>query len=948
MKKQKIRFFISIIALYLFGLAAALQAQEMPTQPTSTIDSTQTKKVDIAFGQQSYNSVTSAMSSVYSSTLTNQIVPTVSDALAGRLPGLIVRKTGGNLGNFANIIIRGQGTFNGTQPLIIVDGFRADYNQLSIYEIESISVLKDAAATVLYGMDAANGVLLVTTKRGNVGKLKVDINYNYGIQQPNQLPELLNATQYATYYNQARVNDGLPVKYDVTNDIPFYGQGGNYQYTHPDNNYINDYLKSSAPIMTGGINLSGGNDKSKYMVAIGYLANEGLLKFSDLNKFSTQMEMDKINIRTNLDVNVMKGLTAAIDVALAFDNRNYPGNSVDGIMGTLMQLPSQAFPIKNPNGTLGGSSTYKTNPLGMISQSGYQTYLQRKLDVNLRLDYNFEKSLKGLKVGIAGSSSTWMVLWDNKTRNYATYSIDNPADLATTTYTQHGDSTNLVWSTDVIAYKRMTFEANATYNRTFGNHSINALVMYHADRFVQQITSNPYNYDNAGLGFRMAYGYSDKYFAEIAASYYGQEQYKASNRYKFFPTASAAWVASKEDFINDIPQIDYLKFRASYGIVGGGSGQLFPGYDVKTRLMYSQFYQKLGGVSFGETNSFAPGSASYQLGNLANPNISSDLSHKLNVGFEATLLNHFNIKFDYFNDTRTNILAYNNLMPATMGFGGRLSYANGGEVNNQGYELSIDYFGQKDDFSYLVNGGIWYNKSKIVKKPDVIPLPGVDNRSGIGMPVGQYFGYEAIGFYATDDDAKNATVKQTFGNTQAGDVIYKDNTGDGKIDISDMVPLGYSFIPQYTYTFSFELKYKNVFLSAMGQGTMNSSIMLGGYAVPFSTQGNAYSTFVENSWSPANSTNAKYPRLSTTSNSNNIQSSSIWLLSGDYFKIRNLQIGYEIPQTILKSINFNTARIFVSGIDLFTFSKDIKHIDPETLSMYPALKSYNLGVSFTF
>lgn len=912
-------------------------------------DTIQKPLVDVAYGKQNYNALTSAISTVYSDALTRQVVPMLGDALVGQLPGLTVRKSSGMTGSIPSIAIRGQGTFNGTAPLLIVDGFKADYNQLSLYEVESISILKDAAATVLYGMDAANGVLLVTTKRGKIGKLKIDVNYNYGVQQASQLPQLLNAAEYATYYNQARLNDGLPVKYDPVNDIPFYGQGGNYKYTHPDNNYIKDFLRTNAPIMMGGLNISGGNDKSKYMVSLGYLANEGLLNFTGENKYSTQLKMDKVNIRTNLDVTVMKGLNASVDVAVIFDNRNYPGNSVDNIMNTLMQLPPQAFPIKNPNGTLGGNATYKNNPYGMIAKSGYQTSLQRNLDVNLRLDYAFDKALKGLKIGAAGSSSTWMTLWDNKTRAFATYAIDNPANLETTTYTQHGDSTNLAWGTDVIAYKRMTFEAKSTYDRNFGLHSLHGMVMFHADRYVQQLrTSNPYNYDNAGFGLRLNYGYNEKYFAEFAGSYYGQEQYKAGSRFRFFPTGSIAWLASKEDFIKAIDPIDYLKLRASYGIVGGGSGLLFPGYNVKTRLMYEQYYQKVGGVNFGETNSYAPASASYQLGFLVNPAISCDLSHKLNLGFETTLFKHLNINFDYYFDKRTDILSINNLMPATMGFAGRLSYANGGQVNNSGYELSVDYSGTQGDFSYVVNGGIWYNKSKVVKKPDVIPLPGVDNRSGIGMPVGQIFGYEAIGFYATDADAKNATVKQTFGNTQAGDVIYKDNTGDGKIDISDMVPLGYSYLPQYTYSLSFELKYKGIYLAAMGQGTLNSSVMMGGYAVPLSSQGNAYKTIAEKSWSPTYNGIPHYPRLSTTAVSNNIQSSSLWLRSGDYFKLRNLEIGYDLPKSMLKTISFKGARIYVKGLDLFAYAKDLKHIDPETLSFYPTLRSYNLGVSLTF
>lgn len=952
MKQQRIytdckSHFIIVMLLLSCTFAFSQGNKELSNEVKS--DSLKAKYVHIAYGKQQQNQLTAAVSTIYSDALSGQVVPAIGDALVGQLPGLTVRKSSGLTGSIPSIAIRGQGTFNSNAPLLIVDGFKADFNQLSLYEVESISILKDAAATVLYGMDAANGVLLVTTKRGIAGKMKIDVNYNYGIQQAILLPKLLNAAEYAGYYNQARLNDGLPLKYDPINDIPFYGKEGNYQYTHPDNNYINDFLRPSAPIMMGGLNISGGNDKSKYMVSMGYLANEGLFNYTDENKYSTQLKMDKVNIRTNLDVEVMKGLNASVDVAVIFDNRNYPGNGVDNIMNTLMQLPPQAFPIFNPNGSLGGNATYKNNPYGMIAKSGYQTSLQRNLDVNLRLDYSFDKYLKGLTIGAAGASSTWMTLWDNKTRAFATYSIDNPSSPESTSYTQHGDSTNLMWGTDVVTYKRMTFETKAAYERNFGLHSLNGLIMFHADRYAQHLrTSNPYNFDNAGLGMRINYGYNETYVVEFAASYYGQEQYMTGNRFRFFPTGSVAWVASNEKFIENVSVIDYLKFRASYGIVGGGSGLLFPGYNVKTRLMYEQYYQKVGGVNFGETNSYAPASASYQLGFLANPSISCDLSHKFNIGFESNILKHLNINFDYYFDKRTDILAINNLMPSTMGFAGRLSYANGGQVNNSGYELSFDYFGSLDKFSYKINGGIWYNKSKIVKKPDVIPLPGIDKRSGIGMPVGQIFGYEAIGFYASDDEAENAVVKQTFGNTQAGDVIYKDNTGDGKIDISDMVPLGYSYLPQYTYSLSFEVNYKGWYLAALGQGTLNSSVMMGGYAVPFSTQGNAYKTIVENSWSPGNSVKPLYPRLSASVVSNNIQSSSLWLRSGDYFKLRNLEIGYDLPGNVLNDVHFKSARIYLKGLDLFSYAKDLKHTDPETLSFYPSLRSINIGVGLTF
>jgi TonB-linked SusC/RagA family outer membrane protein len=905
--------------------------------------------VETAYGKQAYNAISSSISTITSEQITQRVTPSIGQSLIGRLPGLYIRNTSGMPGSGVQMQIRGQGTYNSNEPLVIVDGFRTSYDQLSIYEIESVSVLKDAGATSLYGMEAANGVLLITTKRGVEGKMKAQASFSYGIQQPTQLPQLLNATEYATYYNQARLNDKLSPKYDPVNDIPFYGQSGDYQYTHPNNNYIQDFLLKSAPILNGGLSLRGGSKNARYSLSLGYLGDQGILNHTNLNDYSTQQKMQKINLRSNLDVEIVNGLTTSVDVAFSFDKRNSPGVDVNSFMDVLFQLPPQEYPLKNPNGSLGGTAAYSNNPLGMISQSGYNSSLKRNLDVNIRLDYAFDNSLKGLSVGLATSTGTAMTIWDNKVRNYSTYSIDDISNLLNSTYTRHGDSTDLNWQTDVRAIRRVTYESNLKYNRTFGKHAINGLLMSHFDRYIQFNTGvTSYYYDNGGLGLRFNYGYADKYFAEFNGSYYGQEQYKKENRFKFFPSVSGAWITSNEEFLKDNKTINYLKLKASYGVVGGGSGFLFPGSNAKTRIFHSQYYDRMTGIWLGETNSYAPAVAAFQLGTLANPLISCDFSHKANIALEATLLNHVNLTVELFKDKRTDILTYNNDLPATLGFSGRNGYVNGGEVINRGYEVTLGYFGKTGDFSYSVNGMLSFNKSKVIKRPDVVSLPGIDNRSGLGMPVGQLFGYEALGFYASDDEAQQAAVSQTFGHTQAGDVMYKDNTGDSKIDISDMMPLGYSFIPQYNYSLSVVLDYKGFSLSLFGEGIQNSSVMMGGYTIPFSTQGNAYKSFAENSWSPDNITNAKYPRLSTVANSNNSQSSSVWLASRDYIKLRNIEIAYNLPEKLIQKMNLSKLKIYVSGNDLFTYARELKHIDPETLSYYPAMKSVNLGLNFSF
>ena len=922
-------FFILLSVFIIFPML--IIAQDVNLKPDSLKYFNTDKKVNVAYGIQEGIEVTSSMSTVYWDELEKSTVATVGETLFGKLLGLTVQQNSFQPGSEPSIYIRGINTYGRNTPLVIVDGFRTNYNHLSIYEIESISVLKDAPATALYGQEAANGVLLVTTKRGRKGKMRLDLNFNYGFQQISQKPDLLNAREFATLYNQALTNDHLPTKYS-SDDIAKYGVKGN-EYSHPDNDYWDMVFNTFSPLINTGINLSGGNEKLIYRVTLGGLHNGGIYKNTDIQDYSTQAKVNRFNIRSNLDIKLTENLTTQVDVSGLVDSRNYPGVAAEEIISAIYSTPPQEYPIRNPDNTLGGSAVYRNNPIGLIAERGYQTLLLRNMDMTVRGQYKLSDYVEGLSLGVSGSVNNFLQLWDNKLKQFPVFSITS-FDEDDYQYIRYGDETDLSWGTRAYSEKRLNFESNIKYDRNFEKSKLNAMLMWHYDNF--ETSDNHYKFTNAGLGSRVHYGYDDKYFAEFTAGYYGQEQYISGKRSGFFPAASLAWVASNEDLLNDNPYIDFLKFRLSYGKVGG---QAFTGMTVHNRIFYKQYYSGAPNSSFGTT-----GQTSYMgrvEADYANPDITWDKSYKSNLGVEAEFVDHIRLMFDLYKDRRIDILTYNNKIPGTVGLNGQ--WQNGGEVLNKGYEAMLGFFGEREKFHFDLNLGLSYNKSEIVKKPDAV-LYNYSYRSEIGKPVGQSFGYIVDGFW-TEQSLSNMTVVPTLGPIQEGDFKYKDLNNDNIIDNNDMTAIGYSWMPEYNYFLNLNLQYGNFYLYVIGQGIRNSSIMLGGYYIPFGTQGNAFS-YAKDSWTKETADKAIYPRLSTVSNSNNNQANDVWLKSRDYFKIRNVELGYILPQTVFGSDK--TVKLYVRGQNLLTVAKEIDFVDPETLMGYPAMRTITLGFSLNY
>ncbi len=947
-----------ITALSLLFVTAGAGAQEL------TDSATLSKPVNVAFGVQARDGIASSVYAVEGVQLQQRPFLSTAETLIGRIPGLTVVQSSSAPGAAPTLYLRGRNTYNislwagrqGNTPLIIVDGFKGDLEFLSVMEIESVTVLKDAASLALYGQDAANGAILVTTKRGEAGPTRISLNVQQGVMQPTLVPNLLNAHDYGTLYDEARINDGLSPLWRLPDgSYPEYGastEPGKYLY--PDNDYWSELTRALAPYTFASIQMAGGGSAVRYMVSGAYRHNGGLLKYTDQSdKYSSQYFEDRFNIRANLDTRVTDAFSARVDVAAVLGRINSPGGGLP--MGLYSALPPQAFALVNPDGSYGSTAIYAANPRAMVESTGYSKTIDRNIDATLALNYDFKKLLPGLKGSAAVNIYSLASIVDAKTKTYAT-TILTGYDTLTGEYTYgatQGINSDLGWNgAPATTYQRYTFDANLSYSATHGDHALDAVLIWRAEQ--DHVYNDYYKIRRVGTGLRAHYGYKQRYFAEVTAGYFGGEQFLSGHRFGLFPAGALAWLASEERFIKDIPWIDRLKVRASYGVVGGSSlplqnpagtaGQLYAG-----RIFHSDAYVGQVGVLFGDQSGAVV--SSYIESYLPNPDITWEKSHKSDVSVEATLWNNrIDVMFDYFHDRRTGILLTDRYMPAIMGMNllSRQKYANGGEVRNQGYEAQIGYSGAKKDFYYSVTGSVWYSKNKVVKRSDLTVYT-TPEASELGKPVGQNFGYIADGFFPEGTPyGPSADPFQSFGSVGPGDVRYLDMTGDDIVDENDRRAIGYTDIPQYTYAFTLKLGYKNFYLSAMGQGTAQSSMMMGGIMIPFATNGNAF-PYATQRWTPATAQTAVYPRLSTLQNNNNYAASTLWLRSTSYFKIRDVEIGYNLPDRVLKSLRLHNARVFLRGNNLLTLSGDIDFLDPESLSAgYPIMRMYGIGISAQF
>jgi TonB-linked SusC/RagA family outer membrane protein len=901
-----------------------------------TVHIKQDQKVPVAYSTQPGWMVTGAISSVNGGDIQAPFTSDFTGRLYGRIPGLSVVANGAEAGyENTQLFGRGRNTFGvgETGMLVLVDGFEADLANLVPEEIETVSLLKDAAATAMYGSRGANGVLLVTTRRGTEGKLQVVFSTQQGFQSATGLPRFLGSYDYARLYNEALVNDGKAEFY-TTDNLNSY-KNGDDPYFHPDVDWYKEVLRDAAPISNYNLNFNGGNRTIRYFVVLNHIKNNSLYrKTGDESEFSVNGKYQRLNFRSNVDINFNKRLSAQITLGgTVIDKANPAASTTDGIFNQMAQLPPNAFPLYNPNGTLSRNSVF-SNPVGDILNSGFYTSNGRTLTTTVGFTEQLDMITKGLSVSSRISFNSYFLSQSNKTRTYESFEISKGPD-GNPVYTKYGLNTSLVGSEGASdQYRNMVYQAYLNYDRTFGENTVSSMLLYNADDYT--ISGDNFPVKHVNISGRASYAYKQKYIGEISFSWMGSENFAKGNRFGWFPAVSLGWVASDEDFLKDNGTINFLKLRGSYGMVGndkiGG-----------TRFMFEQYYPYYYSYYFGTGNTSYSGIVQ---GSPANPGVTWEKEKSINFGIEAKLLNCLDITADLFNRDRYDILVQpNSTDPDFMGYS--KPYLNQGKANSKGFEAKIRYSHEgTGDFRFFAEASLWYFKNKVVFNSEALQL--YDYLYQTGRPIGQPFGLVALGFFKDQPDI-DSSPKQNWTSVKPGDVKYKDQNGDQVIDQRDQYPIGKTGLPNLTAGLHLGVQYKGFDLDLFFQGVAGRTVYLNGLNFEAFQNNGKISEIALDRWTPATAGTATYPRLSSVNDDNNFRYSTLWQRNGSFIKLRSAELGYTLPGQVIKLVRLQDARIFVNGTNLFSLDHMDGYRDPEFSGLrYPAVRTISVGLRVQF
>nr|WP_099564735.1 TonB-dependent receptor [Gaetbulibacter sp. 4G1] len=923
--------------------------------------------VIVGYGAQKKVNLTGSIATIKSDDIVKNSTSNVSSALSGRLAGVItIQSSGEPGGDAANIRIRGLSSLNDNSPLVLVDGIPRALNNINSNDIESISVLKDAAAAAIYGMRAANGVILITTKRGK-GKTSFNVNMYSGIQKPTRMPDFLDSFNYATLLNEANANDGVPAAYS-DDDLQKFLSGSDPN-THPNTDWIDEVLDSASSMHSIDISASGSNTENtiKYFTSLGYLYQDAIY---DNNNY------DRFNFRSNIDVDVNENIQLQANFSGAVENRKRPGVTASTLFSNLMRTP----PTEVNQYSNGGYSIFAQQP---FIDNGYREEedfdFQSKIALNIKFPF-----LEGLSLTTQAAYDRSAGGSNNNRDNFTgsvtsfnvprTYTLFDPStgEFSLSTPADRGESASL--SESRAKGFQLTTEAILNYSKIIDKHDFGAKFVYSRTKTEYSIltsgisnltgTSTPLfiagdaetrsisngTFETAILGYagRFTYAFDNKYLVEFNGRYDGSYKFSKNSRFGFFPSYSLAWRASQEAFLQNSKTISNLKLRFSYGELGSDAG-VGP-------FRYLEFFG-FGGPFIDNSNVSQTISSS----GLADAATTWEKAKTYNLGLELGLWNNaLTLEADLYSKRTSDILTTRSLqVPST--FGASLPFENIGVVDNKGFEIILNHKGQGKDFDYFANFNFGYSKNKIVdiaEADDVDPLRKLTGRQ---IQARTRIGFIADGLFLTQQEIDDLNASAPDGvyqtqNPQPGDIRYADITGDGKVDNDDRTIMGKGNVPEITFGLNLGFNYKQFDFSALFQGAANFDMYLSNESAwAFFNGGKVFNRHLGRAQIGADgnvtNTNATYPRLTLNNNAVNERTSSYWLMPGDYVRFKNVEIGYTFPENITNKIGVNRLRIYLNGRNLATWSK-IKHLDPENPQQrgwfYPQQKVYNLGVNLQF
>lgn len=861
----------------------------------------------------------------------------IGNSILGQGNGLISLAGSGNYyENNATFYVRGLQSLSGSSPLILVDGVERDIKLVSPDEVEEVQILKDAAAVALYGYKGANGAVLIKTKRGEYNSQTIRFSYDHEFRNLNYKPKFVNGLTYANAVNEALANEGQSPKYDAEalNAL----QNGGLPYEYPNIDWVGETFRNHALNNHFNLEFSGGGEKFRYFTMANLISDKGFIKNFDTNDgYSTQDKYVQGNLRINLDIDLTPNTLLKVNILGALTEQSRPGSNVD-LWGMMYRIPSLAFPVRTEAGDWGGSSTWAgtNNPLAQSTGAAYYKTHERALFFDATLEQSLEKVLPGLTGTLKASYDVISNLYEDHSKEYV-YGYIQPDG----TYWTGGKQGEMGQgsATDAIA-RRMHWEAGLNYNRTF--HEVNDFyVQAKYDYDFQEtmgVNTKIYRQNVSGLAH---YAYDKKYIAEVAVIYSGSSRLAPGTKWNVGATNSLAWVLSKENFLKDSKIVNFAKLRASYGIL---YNDVLPGDNVWT--YYTQSYST-NGTQYLWGGGYDTNDGATVIGQMAAVNPTSERAKKFNVGLDATLFGGLNIEFDYFKQRHDNIwVSGAGAYSALIGFDA--PYANAGIVDHSGIEVALDYTKTCGDLTLNIGGSFLKQKSKIVDQAE--EAKAYDNLVTTGSPLSSIWGLKSDGLFQSQAEI-DAAPTQTFSTVRPGDIKYVDINNDGKIDANDKTKIGYSNIcPEIYYTLHLGAQYKGLGLTAQFQGVGRYSCNLNqsGYYWGLINNTNIAQEVYDNSWRAGNE-NATYPRLSSSSNANNYQTSDFWLRDRSFFKLRNVEVFYHMPESLMKATGFmKAAKIYLRGVDLFTSDKiDNKDAEAVQASM-PTTRSIIIGAQLTF
>ncbi|HWK57792.1 MAG TPA: TonB-dependent receptor [Parapedobacter sp.] len=907
--------------------------------------------VVVGYGTQKKETITGAISSIQTKEIKQSPASNLAVSLAGKLPGLTVIQSAGEPGREGvNLYLRGVRTLNGQSPLILVDGVPRELTYIDPNEVESVTILKDASSTAVFGVKGANGVILVTTKRGESDKPQIALSFENAYQQFNRIPQPVGALDYVTLTNQARANDDRAELY--SDEVIEHFRLQDRPDIYPDNDWMDMMVKDNTRQTRANLNVSGKTRSTAYFVNVGALHQDGLWKVSQ-DEYDASSSLKRYNFRSNIDINLNRNLTAFLNIGGYLEVLNKPNPNADNLMllySTYTYPSIMPGPLTPDGEVIGHVGSDSNPPWGIINKSGYS----QEKRTNVTASYGMKQDLssfitEGLSAQAMASFDTRTIYHLNASQTFQQWLMEVGQDEAGNeipVYSRRDQTENtplaLSSSSNFLSY--LNIQGSLNYERDFDNHALTALLLYQQEEQLLQGQRLPFRV--IGAVSRLTYGYSNKYFAEFNAGYNGSEQFSRKNRFGFFPSVSASWIISRENFLQNNPVLSFLKFRGSYGVVGndrlGGS-----------RFLYLDDVKLTGG-------GIIPGLYGGQLIEetaIGNPDLRWEVSRKGNLGIEVGLFNQVDLVADFYREKTENMLINRQQFTQILGLSG-LPPLNIGIVENQGFEVELRHrkaFSQH--FSILSKVNLNYAKNKLIFNDEPLrPETYAYRYQQQGFPIGQQFGYLTNGFWGSQEEIDNSGLVYQVGAGQprVGDLKYVDLNGDGTINEEDISPILHSSIPEFTFGGALSVNYRSFDVSFLLQGVSRVSRPYTGNGIYEVGQGNSvFFDIHKNAWTPeraANGDKITWPALGSSINANHIQN-AFFIWDASYLRLKSFEVGYTIPNNLISRMRMQSMRVYATALNPLTWDKfPTKEYDPELswVLAYPIQRMFNFGVNVVF